>query len=120
MIASARERVRTGARPEGWTIGSAGDRVVISRTLFSGGPPDGRFEIEYLSVVEVDAAGVFTAIIFFDLDDARAAQREAWARWAAIDPVAAPARIGANRVGATASRQPSTRKSPSTVENHRR
>ncbi len=89
MIASARERARTGARPEGWTIGTAGDRVVVSRTLFAGGPSDGRFEIEYLSVVEVDAAGLFTAVLFFDLDDARAAQREAWARWAAIEPAAA-------------------------------
>ena len=30
------------------------------------------------------------AIILFGADDARAAQREAWARWAAIDPAAAP------------------------------
>ena len=58
--------------------------------LWTGGPADGRFEIEYLSVHEVDEAGLVTAIIFFDVDDARAAQREAWARWAAIDPVAAP------------------------------
>jgi hypothetical protein len=56
--------------------------------LWSGGPSDGRFEIEYLSVVEVDEAGLVTAIVLFGADDARAAQREAWARWAAIDPAA--------------------------------
>ncbi len=86
MIASARERARVGARPEGRPVGIAGDRVAVARTLWTGGPPDGRFEIEYLSVVEVDEAGLFTAIIFFDADDALAAQREAWARWAAIEP----------------------------------
>ncbi|MEO6028156.1 MAG: nuclear transport factor 2 family protein [Candidatus Binatia bacterium] len=90
MIASARERARTGARPEGRLVGTAGERVMIGRTLWSGGPPDGRFEIEYYSVVEVDEAELFTAMIFFDVDDVRLAQREAWARWGAIDPVAAP------------------------------
>ncbi len=90
MIASARERARTGARPEAQLVGTAGDRVVIVRMLWSGGPLGGRFEIEYFSVIEVDEAGRLTAVIFFDLDDPRAAQRKAWARWAAIDPAAAP------------------------------
>jgi ketosteroid isomerase-like protein len=89
LIASARERVRAGARIASQLIGTAGDRVGIGRALWSGGPPDGRFEIEYLSVVEVDQAGLLAAMIFFDLDDARAAQREAWVRWSAIDPAAA-------------------------------
>ena len=52
--------------------------------------PASRFEIEHLRVAEVDEAGRLSAMILFDLDDERAAQREAWARWAAIDPVAAP------------------------------
>jgi ketosteroid isomerase-like protein len=90
MIASARERARAGARPEARLVGTAGDRVVIVRMLWSGGPPGGRFEIEYFSVIEVDEAGRLTAVIFFDLDDPRAAVREAWARWATIDPAAAP------------------------------
>jgi hypothetical protein len=42
MIASARERVRSGGRPEFRLVGTAGDRVTVSRTLWSGGPPDGR------------------------------------------------------------------------------
>ncbi len=90
MVASARERARSGGRPVSRLVGTAGDRVVVSRVLWSGGPPDGRWEVEYLVVVEIDETGSFTAMIFFDLDDARAAQREAWARWAAIDPAAAP------------------------------
>jgi len=90
MIASARERARSGGRIETRLVGIAGDRVAISRALWSGGRPEGRWEVEYLSVVEIDEAGRIVAMIFFDLDDARAAQREAWARWAAIDPTAAP------------------------------
>ncbi len=90
MIASLRERVASGARAEARLMGTAGERVAITRMLWSGGPADGRFEIEYVGVVEVDEAGLLTASILFGADDTRAAQREAWARWAAIDPTAAP------------------------------
>ena len=41
MIASARERAVAGARPESRQVGTAGDRVAIYRTLWSGGPADG-------------------------------------------------------------------------------
>jgi len=89
MLASLRERTANGGRAEGRLIGTAGDRVAVVRMLWSGGPAEGRFEIEYVSVVEVDASGRMTASILFGPDDVRAAQREAWARWAAIDPMAA-------------------------------
>jgi ketosteroid isomerase-like protein len=89
MIASMRERVLTGARPEARVIGVVGDRIVLVRMLWTGGPADGRFEIEYLSLSEVDASGSIVACILFDPDDTRGAQREAWARWAAIDPASA-------------------------------
>ena len=89
MIASLRERAASGARAERRLIGTAGERVVIMRMLWSGGPSDGRFEIEYLSVVEVDATGLVAAIILFAADDTRGAQRDAWARWAAVDPTVA-------------------------------
>jgi ketosteroid isomerase-like protein len=90
MIASARERVATGARPEISPIGTAGERVAAVRVLWGGGPPGGRFEIEYLCVAEVDADGLISAIILIDTADAREVRRKAWARWAAIDPIAAP------------------------------
>ncbi len=90
MIASARERVAIGARPQMVAIENAGDRVAIARTLWSGGPEGGRFEIEYLAVVELDASGLLSAFIFIDADDVRKARREAWARWAAIEPNTAP------------------------------
>jgi hypothetical protein len=89
LIASARERRRTGARVESRFVDTAGDRIAVFRTLWSGGPPDGRFEIEYFTLVEVDEAGLLAAMIFFDIDDEPGARREALARWAAIDPVAA-------------------------------
>ena len=90
MISSAQARVASGARPDFGFLGTAGERVAVQRVLWSGGPSNGRFEIEYLGVFEVDDVGQLTAMILFDTDDARAAQREAWTRWAAIDPVAAP------------------------------
>ena len=89
MLASLRERVTTGARPTLSWIGHAGERIALGRMLWSGGPADGRFEIEYLSLTEMDEAGLAVAIILFDADDPRVAQREAWARWAAIDPASA-------------------------------
>jgi hypothetical protein len=77
MIASARERAASGARPQQTVIGLAGERVALMQMLWSGGPPDGRFEIEYLGVIEVDGAGLLTAIVIFDVDDRLVAQREA-------------------------------------------
>jgi len=87
MIASARERTASGASHERREIiGTAGERVAIARILWAGGPADGRFEVEFLAVHEVDADGLCAALLFFDPADLRVAQREAWARWAAIDP----------------------------------
>jgi ketosteroid isomerase-like protein len=90
FIASARERAAIGAHPLHTLRRTAGDGVVIQTMLWSGGPSDGRFEIEYLAVGERDASGRLSAIVLFDSDDMRAAQREAWSRWAAIDPGVAP------------------------------
>ncbi len=91
FLASAQARLASGARQErSAVVGTAGERVSISLVLWAGGPPDGRFEVEYFVVTEVNEAGLATAVIFIDPDDWRAAQREAWKRWVAIDPVAAP------------------------------
>jgi ketosteroid isomerase-like protein len=90
MLASVRERLVMGARQQRTIVATAGDRVAIGRVLWAGGPEDGRFEVEFLVVSEVDEAGLFTALIFFEPGDTRGAQREAWARWAAIEPAVAP------------------------------
>jgi len=86
MIASARERIASGARPEMRTLGTAGERIALARVVWAGGPPDGRFEIEYATVWEVDDSGLIGAIVLFDVEDAHLARREAWARWVAIEP----------------------------------
>ena len=70
MIASARGRLASGARHQRRTIvGTAGDRVAVGRILWAGGPPAGRFEVEFLAVHEVNETGLCTALIFFDPDD---------------------------------------------------
>ncbi len=86
MFASVRERARTGARAEEDLVATVCDRIRVTRVLVSGGPADGRFEIEYLSVLECDEVGRCSAIILFDVEDTHGAQRQAWARWAAIEP----------------------------------
>ena len=97
FLASAHARLASGARHERRAVvGTAGERVAISHVLWAGGPPDGRFEVEYFVVTEVNEAGLATAVIFIDPDDWRAAQREAWKRWAAIDPVAEEATSSLN------------------------
>ena len=72
MIASLRERAAGATRVERRLLGTAGERVAILGMLWSGGPPAGRFEIEYLAVTEVDESGLLTASILFAPDDARA------------------------------------------------
>jgi hypothetical protein len=89
FMASLQERLASGARNgDRAIVGTAGDRVAIARVLWAGGPPDGGFEVEMLVVLEVNEAALATAVIFIDPDDWRAAQREAWKRWVAIDPAA--------------------------------
>jgi ketosteroid isomerase-like protein len=86
MIASARERAAAGANTQMQLIGTAGDRLGIWRNLWSGGPADGRFELEYVAMVGVDESGLIDAIVLFDLDDVHVSQREMWARWVSIEP----------------------------------
>ena len=78
-------------RYERQLVATAGDRVCVERTLWRGGSSDAAIEIEYLRLIEVDAAGHIVAVVGFDLDDWHAANREAWARWFATDRRAAAA-----------------------------
>jgi class 3 adenylate cyclase/tetratricopeptide (TPR) repeat protein/ketosteroid isomerase-like protein len=86
MVASARERLAMGAWPRLELLGTAGERIATERVLWSGGPADGPFEIEYLGLWEVDETGRIKTMMLFDADEGPAVRREAWARWAAIDP----------------------------------
>ena len=70
-------------------VGTAGARVALERQLWTIGPAYARSEIENLTLVAVDEAGLVTAWIAFDVDNELVAKREARDRWLAIDPVAA-------------------------------
>jgi ketosteroid isomerase-like protein len=70
-------------------VGTAGDRVALERVLWTGGPPEARFEIEYLWLSEVDERGAIVTMAAIDLEDAPAVAREVQRRWFAHDPVAA-------------------------------
>ena len=76
-------------RYERTLVGAFGERVDLERVLWTGGPPDGRFESEHLWLTEVDDSGRMVFAVAFDADDRRAAYREAWARQLANDPAAA-------------------------------
>jgi hypothetical protein len=88
-IAERQRWARSAARQERRLVGTAGNRVALERVLVSSGPADGRSEFEYLSLTEVDESGRIVDGVVFDLDDSRAAIREAWARWFAADATAA-------------------------------
>jgi hypothetical protein len=71
-------------------VATAGDRVCLERVLWTGGgPAGGRAEIEFLWLAEVDEGGRIAFAAVFDLDDSRAAHREALDRWIARDAAAA-------------------------------
>jgi hypothetical protein len=76
-------------RIERQLVATAGDRVALARYLWRGGPNRGEFEIEYLGLTEVDESGRIVSGVCFDLDDWRAAHREAATRWFAGDAMAA-------------------------------
>ncbi len=70
-------------------VATAGDRACLERVLWTGGPAEGRVEIEYLWLAEVDESGQLLAGVMFEPRDWRAAGREAWRRWLARDAAAA-------------------------------
>jgi ketosteroid isomerase-like protein len=70
-------------------VATAGERVCLERVLWSAGPAEGRVEIEYLWLAEVDESGRLVSGVAFDPEDWRAAHREALGRWLARDAAAA-------------------------------
>src|SRR5262249_9182649 len=83
---------RAGGHQERRLVATMGDHVAIERIVATSGPPDGRSEIEYLSLMEVDESGRIVAAVSFDPDDRRAASAEGFARALAVDAAAATLR----------------------------
>jgi hypothetical protein len=70
LIASLKERAGSGARLERiQAIATAGDRLTLQRVLWAGGGDDGRFEIEFIVVQEVDEEGRLVTNVNFDPTD---------------------------------------------------
>ena len=77
-------------RYERQLVATAGEHVALDRVLWTGtSTTGGPVEVEYLRLTEIDSTGRIVAMIGFDLNDRRAALREAWARWLAADATAA-------------------------------
>jgi class 3 adenylate cyclase/ketosteroid isomerase-like protein len=70
-------------------VATAGDHICLERVLWTGGPADGRVEVEYLWLAEVDESGHVVSGVMFDPEDWHAATRDAWGRWLARDPASA-------------------------------
>jgi hypothetical protein len=97
-IADWQQHVPADVHWERQLVATAGNRVDIERVLWTGGVADNRddrphpygpFEVEHLWLAEVDEHGRIVATVGYDGDDLRVAQRDACARWFAVDPVAA-------------------------------
>jgi hypothetical protein len=77
-----------GFRYEFELIGTLGDRIVLERMVWTGGPDGDAFETEHIWLFEVDADGQVRAVILFDPDDRAAAFVEALERFAAGEAAA--------------------------------
>src|SRR5262249_18791346 len=71
-IADRKRWARAGVHQKRRLVGTVGDRIAVERIMATSGPPDGRREIEYLSLMEIDESGRIVAAIAFDPDDWRA------------------------------------------------
>src|SRR5262249_44209899 len=87
-LADRQRWARARVHQERRLVVTVGDRIAIERIMATSGPPDGRIQTDYLSLLEVDESGRILAIVGFDPDDARAAFAEAWARALAVDAAA--------------------------------
>ncbi|MGH7896595.1 MAG: nuclear transport factor 2 family protein, partial [Candidatus Binatia bacterium] len=83
FIASGRHIGAAGTRVEPTVLATAGDRLALEHVRRSGDAP--AFELENLSLTEVDADGRIVAVISFDPDDRRAASLELLDRYSRSD-----------------------------------
>ena len=79
-------------------IATTGDRLALCRLTWRGVVDDAQFEIEFLCLTELDAAGMITAIVLFDVEDREDAGQEMADRFragaGAVYPVVADLSFG--------------------------
>jgi hypothetical protein len=82
-IANARYLFESGWSPARTVLATAGERLALSRVLWSMDREGQLSEVEILEVDEVDAEGRFVSSIVFDVGDRGAASAELFERYAA-------------------------------------
>jgi ketosteroid isomerase-like protein len=85
FIASSRLIVGAAARASRTLLATAGDRLTLEHLHWTGGAPGQDWDLENLSLHEVDAEGRTVAIVAFDADDRRTASKELLERYARSD-----------------------------------
>src|SRR5437667_127873 len=85
FLSHCRELHRSRARLLRTLLATAGDRLALEHQLWTEGEGRAPFEIELLTITEVDDAGRLVANIAFDPDDRRAASLEMYERYARSD-----------------------------------
>jgi class 3 adenylate cyclase len=81
LLASVRIVASAGVRASSTLLATAGERLALLRSLFTGGEGPTPFETEVLQVVEVDEEGRFVAAVSFEAGERRAASRELLERY---------------------------------------
>jgi ketosteroid isomerase-like protein len=76
----ATNELMAGVQSSRTVLATMGDRLVMSRMVWSGTAAT-PYEVEVIDVVEVDEAGRIVALLAFDTDDRRAASRELFDRY---------------------------------------
>jgi hypothetical protein len=84
-VASMRHVFSGRARAARTVLATSGDRLALERVLWTGPEDASLFEIETLSIWEVDAEGHVVARIIFDPDERRAASAELFERYVRSD-----------------------------------
>ena len=90
LIAGERVIAKGETRRHPTVLATAGDRLVLEHVRFTGPGDAVDFEIENLSLTEIDAEERYVAVVAFDADDRRAANKEMLERFARGEAASIP------------------------------
>src|SRR6185295_11429708 len=80
-----------GLRSRRDLVATAGERLALERNSYTGDTEGGRFEGEFLRLIEIDAHGKLVASMHFEIEDRRSAFAEMQERFVAGEAAGAPA-----------------------------